>query len=105
MTIARKGSRPLVVDGVAYRWSVRSRPTYDQALGDSPLTIAVVNDESPGSTLVVSMDGPRPDNWMRAPGVQVTPATIERAIRKALSHGWRSAQNGSPVLIALTAEA
>lgn len=28
MTVARKGSRRIVVDGVQFRWKVRSRPTY-----------------------------------------------------------------------------
>ena len=48
VTIPRKGSRPLTVDGVPYRWSVRSRPTCSQGIGQSPLSFAVVSDDAPG---------------------------------------------------------
>lgn len=95
MTIARKGSRPVNVDGVAYRWSVRPRPSYSQGLANGPLTFAVVTDEAPGSTLVVTLDVARPDNWMLEPSSSVTPATVERAIRQALLDGWRPEQSGS----------
>ena len=95
MTIARKGSRPIIVDGVAYRWSVRPRPSYSQGLANGSLTFAVVTDEAPGSTLVVTLDVARPDNWMHEPSASITPATVEGAIRQALLHGWRPEQTGS----------
>jgi len=95
MTIARKGSRPIKVDGVTYRWSVRPRPTYSQGLAQSPLTFAVVSDESPGSTLVVTLDVARPDNWVLGRSTSVTPATVEGAIRQALLDGWCPEQIGS----------
>jgi hypothetical protein len=101
MSIARKGSRRIVVDGVTYRWSVRSRPTYAQALGWSPMTVAVVNDESPGTTLLVAFDVARPDNWMNQRSEPVTPASVERAIRTARSQGWRSTERGSPFAVAM----
>jgi hypothetical protein len=41
MTLVKKGCRRIVVDGVAFRWSVRHRPTYCQANGWSPLTFVV----------------------------------------------------------------
>lgn len=103
MTIARKGRRPIIVDGISCRWSVRSRPTYSQGLAQSPLSFAVVNEETPSSTLVVSMATSRPDNWMHQPGVPVTPVIVERAIRKAISGGWRAHQDGKNFLLHLTA--
>ena len=96
MTIPRKGSRLITVEGVAYRWSVRPRPTYSQGLGESPMTFAVVDDESPGSTLVVSLDTARPDNWLHQPAGAVTPAIVEHAIRMAIAAGWRARQDGAP---------
>jgi hypothetical protein len=94
MTIPRKGSRRLTVDGVPYRWSVRPRPTYSQGIGQSPLSFAVVNDHAPGSTLVVTLDAMRPDNWLQEPSAVVTPNMVELAIRKALSEGWHAQQGG-----------
>ena len=32
MTISRKGSYPIDVNGVTYRWSVSPRPAFDQEL-------------------------------------------------------------------------
>jgi hypothetical protein len=32
MALGRKGSRTIVVDGVAYRWRLRRRPTYSRAV-------------------------------------------------------------------------
>ena len=104
MTIARKGSRLVHVDGVTYRWSLRPRPTYAQGLGGA-LTFAVVDEASPGSTLVVTLDVARPDNWLGEPSASVTPATVERAIRKALSNGWRPGQNGGTFPLQMPAAA
>ncbi|SCK10016.1 hypothetical protein YUWDRAFT_00455 [Streptomyces sp. AmelKG-D3] len=41
MALIRKGSRQIVVDGTAYRWRLRGRPTYFQGLAWSPCTFAV----------------------------------------------------------------
>ena len=38
MALVRKGSRQIVVDGTAYRWRLRGRPTYSQGLAWSPCT-------------------------------------------------------------------
>ena len=70
--ITKKGSRTLVVDGHSYRWMIRSRPTYAQALGEFPLRFAVEL-EGGASILVVSVDSPRPENWLKLPRKSVTP--------------------------------
>jgi len=103
MAITLKGSRPIVVDGISYRWIVRSRPTYSQALGDSPLSFAVAVETAPASTLVVRMGASRPDNWMQETGVIVTPAIVERAIRSAITAGWRAHQNGKNFVLEFNA--
>lgn len=102
MTISKKGSRPLIVDGISYRWSVRPRPTYAQAICQGALTFAVVNDASPASTLVVSLDALRPDNWFHAPGASVTPNVVARAVREALAKGWRPGQPGRPFALQMS---
>jgi len=103
MTIRRKGSRPLTVDGVPYRWSVRSRPTYSRGIGQSPLSFAVVSDDAPGATLVVILDATRPDNWLQEPGAVVAPKMVELAIRKALADGWHAKQSGGAFALRFSA--
>jgi hypothetical protein len=103
MAIAKKGSRRIVVDGVPFRWSVRPRPTYTQALAQGPLSFAVEMENSGHTTLVVTIDASRPDNWVLAQSSVVTPSLVERAIRQALNQGWRPTEKGSPYAIALSA--
>jgi hypothetical protein len=101
MAIATKGSRRITIDEVQYRWSVRRKPTYSQGLCQSELTFSVMNETQPGTTLIVVLEGARPDNWLNQPGVSVTPSTVERAIRSALTRGWRSSEKGSPYVLQL----
>jgi len=95
MTIPRKGSRPIIVEGTTYRWMVRPRPTHAQGVGESALTFAVARENDSGSTLVVTTGAARPDNWLHLPGTTVTPELVEQAIRTARSNGWRAEQDGS----------
>ncbi|WP_171166438.1 hypothetical protein [Streptomyces sp. I05A-00742] len=94
MAMPRKGSRRITVDGIAYRWRVRHRPTYDQAVAGAPLTYAVEQAESPGTTLVVTAEGTRPDGWFGAPSVVVTPSTVAEVVRTARSRGWTPERPG-----------
>jgi hypothetical protein len=41
------------------------------------------------TSLVVSVDAARPDNWMMADSRVISPSIVERAIRLALDQGWR----------------
>ncbi|GGV19794.1 hypothetical protein GCM10010293_15150 [Streptomyces griseoflavus] len=63
MALVRKGSRRIVVDGTAYRWRLRGRPTYSQGLARSPCTFAVERADTRGATLLVTTDQPHPSNW------------------------------------------
>ncbi|MEV6822723.1 hypothetical protein AB0M72_28655 [Nocardiopsis dassonvillei] len=95
MTLVRKGSRSITVDGTDYRWRVRHRPTYAQALCESPMTFAVELAEAPGQTLVVATQHPHPESWLSvAPPVAVTPGVVSTAIRSALAQGWSPASPG-----------
>ena len=92
MTISRKGSYPIDVNRVTYRWSVSPRPAFDQELANSSLTFVVVHSQFPASQLVVALDGARPDNLVLDRSASITPVIVEGAIRTALSQGWRPVQ-------------
>ncbi len=92
MTISRKGSCPIDVNGVVYRWSVSPRPAFEDELGNCSLTFVVVHPQLPASPLVVTLDGARPDSLVLERSASVTPEVVDRAIRKALSQGWQSVQ-------------
>ncbi|MGW4064399.1 hypothetical protein ACWEGE_39350 [Amycolatopsis sp. NPDC004747] len=86
MTLPRRGSRLITVDGTEYRWTVRRKPTYAQGLG-ATMTFAVELAERPGATLVVDTGRPRPDNWLHLPAEPVRPAEVVAAVRAAVARG------------------
>jgi hypothetical protein len=83
MSIPKKNSRRVVVDDVEYRWRVRGRPTYDQALTAKPLILAVEQCGKRGSVLVVELAQSHPSNWMKVAASGVTPAVVADHIRTA----------------------
>lgn len=94
MALTKKGSRLITINGVAYRWRVRSRPTYMQALCDRPLTVAVEQVDRKGNVLLVTMPQDHPSNWMGRPAVPVLPSTVAVIVRKALAGGWQPTRPG-----------
>ncbi|MEU6430197.1 hypothetical protein ABZ860_30265 [Microbispora sp. NPDC046973] len=94
MAIPRKGSRPITVDGVVYRWRIRRKPTYHQGNGWSPLTFAVQPAEEPWRVLLVSLPFLRPDAWLGERTMSVRPALVAAVIRLALRRGWDPHQAG-----------
>ncbi|GAA2410509.1 hypothetical protein GCM10010378_63030 [Streptomyces viridochromogenes] len=84
MALVRKGSRRIVVDGTAYRWRLRGRPTYSQGLGWSPCTFAVGHADTAGMTLVVTTDQAHPSNWLDREARPVLPSAVAVAVRLAL---------------------
>ena len=101
MSIVKKGSRRIVVDGVAYRWTVRPKPSYSQGNAWSNLTFAVQREMLGQSVLVATVGGARPDNWINVSSAVVTPALVEGAVRRALAQGWLPMQPGSPFVLTL----
>ncbi|MEU9576192.1 hypothetical protein [Streptomyces chilikensis] len=99
MALGRKGARRMVVGGTTYRWRLRRRPTYSQALGWSPCTYAVEHADRPGTTLVVTTHHVHPGNWLDAPGGSVLPSDVAGAIVSALRAGWNPTRKGSPFLL------
>lgn len=102
MAIASRGSRRITVDGVAYRWKVRRRPTYCQGNTGTNLQAAVELADAPGAKLVVELPLAHPSNWMCAPFSAALPSDMARAVRLALAAGWQPGKSGSPFRRALT---
>ena len=103
MAIVKKGSRRIVIDGVAYLWTVRPKPTYCQANAWGGLSFAAQLEEGGQSILAADLELARPDNWHDSPSVVVTPALVERAVRQALANGWRPMERGAPYILSLPA--
>ncbi|MFJ6723805.1 hypothetical protein ACIQPQ_02705 [Streptomyces sp. NPDC091281] len=95
MTLIRKGSRRIVVDGTAYRWRLRGRPTCSQGLTWSPCTFAVEHADTPGRTLLVTTDQPHPSNWIGRAARPVLPSNVATAVRLALHLGWTPTAPGA----------
>jgi hypothetical protein len=85
--IPKKGSRRIQVDGRAYAWRIRKRPTYGQAVLGGTMRVAIQS-ESGGATLVVDLDIQRPDSWIAPVPVSVTPAIVQKIVATALAAGW-----------------
>lgn len=94
MTIRQKHSRNICVDGINYRWVIRDRPTYLQAVGMSNLSVAVEKTDAPDSILRIVLPAARKDNWLLVPGYVVKPSDLSRWIPKALAAGWLPGKKG-----------
>jgi hypothetical protein len=103
MAPVRKGSRRFVVDGTAYRWRLRGRPTYFQDLAWSPCTFAVEHADIPGKTLVVTTDEPYPSNWIGHEAEPALPSRVAAAVRVALRQGRTPTVPGSAFHLAPSA--
>ncbi|WP_455362085.1 hypothetical protein [Streptomyces sp. SYSU K21746] len=106
MTLNKKGSRGITVDGVAYRWRIRRKPSYMQGLCWTPLVYAVElgGADRPGTTLVVTTGRPHPSNWLGVEAEPVRPAHVAATIKEARAQGWEPAEAGSPFLFDQTAD-
>lgn len=48
MSLPRKGLRSVEVDGIAYEWSIRKKPTYSQAALNTSMIVAIQMAEGSG---------------------------------------------------------
>lgn len=96
MALSRTGARRIVVDGTSYRWQLRRRPTYSQALSWTPCTFAVELADAPGAMLVVTTNEPHPSNLLGREAKPALPSHVAHAIALALREGWAPAAPGSP---------
>jgi hypothetical protein len=95
MAAPKTGSRRIVVDGIAYRWRIRRRATYDQmCFGIGTLHISVELDEKPGTVLVLDTRRPHPADLSTSRVIPVRPNDVATWVRQALQAGWRPAKPG-----------
>ncbi|WXH27427.1 hypothetical protein WA016_01350 [Myxococcus stipitatus] len=95
MTIPKKGSRKISVGESEYEWRIRKKPTYMQAVSQTPMRIAVqASTQGPRKVLLVDLSVSRPDNWIARHGTGITPATVRDIIERALAAGWVPCSTG-----------
>lgn len=96
MSLTKKGSRTIAVENETYLWQVRKKPTYSSGLGWSNLSVAVQLKETNCSVLVATLNGPRPDAYIKeSKEVVVTLRHVEDIIKKAIESGWGYNEKGS----------
>lgn len=91
-----------MVEGIAYRWLVRPKPTYCQGLTWGSASFTAELESSGKSTLIVTLDMPRPDNWVGEQGFVITPSLVAQAIKKALECGWKPKSKGNAYQLTLS---
>ncbi|MEG4281036.1 hypothetical protein QUA62_26775 [Microcoleus sp. MON1_C1] len=91
MSIPKKGTRKIIVDGEPFIWLIRRQATYTQAYYDcGNLHIAIEHAEKPGSVLVILTDRPHPQGLTPTNEVKpVTPSDTAQWIRQAVQIGWQ----------------
>lgn len=105
MAIPKRGSRKIVVNGEAYRWYLRRRPTQSQLdYMTNTIGLAVEHADVKGSVLAITLPqqhpNVRPDIEVERP---IVPADVEEYIQTALIQGWKPTQPGKPFALDLTA--
>ena len=94
MAAMKKGSKLITVDGGVYRWRVRKRPSFAQAVAVSPLSFAVERADARGAVLIVTMPSSHPGHWAGAAALPVIPSMVAAMIRRALERGWQPERPG-----------
>ncbi|NBD12508.1 hypothetical protein [Corallococcus silvisoli] len=98
MSLPRKGSRRIEVDGAEYLWHIRKHPTDAQAACATPMHLAVqARVEGPRRVLVVELGVSRPDNdGMDPHQTGISPSMVREIIRWARTAGWEPLGAGPP---------
>ena len=100
MTIPRKGTRRITVDGIAYNWRIRRRATRKMK-GGGHLWLAV-DRASPDAvrSLLVSLEHGHARNTVGQAGVSVTPRVVAELVRYGCDQGWVPEMSGPPFTLA-----
>lgn len=97
MAISKKGTRKIVVDGKAFLWKIRRKPTYCQEMGWTNMLIAVQYAEyDQGCSLILNLPYGRPGNIKGLATIQVTPHLVQSYIREVIICGWTFDKPGVP---------
>lgn len=95
MSIPKKGSRKIVVDGQEYLWLIRSKPTYTPECQDGLMYAAVELNQSATSVLSISFSTQRPDSLTSNDIASITPNVIRACIVGAIGKGWKPNEKGA----------
>lgn len=96
MGIPRKGSRPICVQGINYRWLVRKKATYSQVdYGIGYLHVAITLEENQGTVLVIFTNHKHPLDVVAKEIIPVIPSIVSSWILEALNLGWQPENDGS----------
>lgn len=82
MTMPRRSSRAIEVDGAAFRWAVGRRPDCCAYCRGGVVAVHVESAHRGGSILTVDVPGEAADH------LGVRPDGVRQAIRLALAGGW-----------------
>jgi hypothetical protein len=99
MAILNHDKRPIVVDGVLFRWRVGSRPTYSQDECKSSVVLSVVSDVVGSPTLIVDLPNSHPGEFLGELAVPVLPSQVATYIRSAVQSGWKPKKKGRPFIL------
>jgi hypothetical protein len=89
MTVVKKRSRLITVDGVVYRWRVRHRPA-----NQGPLSFAIEHADRRGTVLIATTPDTRPTDWVGTATPPAVPSIVAAMIREARKRGWRPGTTG-----------
>ncbi|WP_293151588.1 MULTISPECIES: hypothetical protein [unclassified Microcoleus] len=106
MSIPKKGTRKIIVDGEPFIWLIRRQPTYTQeCFHGGNLHVAVDGVAKLGSVLVVITDRPHPQCVVRKQEVKpVTPSDVAQWIRQAMQLGWQPRLSGITFRVQIAAQ-
>ena len=90
MTMAKKRSRLITVDGVVYRWRVRRRPAHQ-----GPLSFAIERADRRGTVLIATTEDTRPAEWVGTAAPPAVSSIVAGLIRRARDEGWQPEEPGS----------
>ncbi len=96
MSIPKKGTIKIIVDGEAFIWLIRRQATNTQAdYGCGNLHVGVEHAEKRGSVLVLRTDRPHPqDRSTTNCELPAKPSDVAQWIRQAVQLGWQPRRSG-----------
>lgn len=90
MSLPKKGSRTIEIEGSTYLWRIRKKGTDSQELDGTPMLVAIQRIKPHAqSVLVVNCEVSRPSNVLSPHQTGITPAMVSEMIGQAIAAGWR----------------
>ncbi|OUL34670.1 hypothetical protein [Nostoc sp. 106C] len=104
MSIPKRGTRKIVVDGEPFIWLIRRQATNSQAdYCCGYIHVAVEHAQEPGSVLAIRTDKPHSENWITEVK-PVKPKDVARWILQAMESGWQPKTLGAPFIVQVVGE-